>query len=92
MGETVSIGLDTYLLGLIAFLLIILLFMFRKVIGVLTALQGRREQIASSQAIAFDQTVLSGDCTEEELAAITAVLTQILPDDQLNIVNLKLIQ
>lgn len=93
MEETISIiGLDTYLLGLIAFLLLILVFRFRKVIELLTLLQERREQVAAPQVVGFDRQVLSGDCTEEELAAITAVLTQVLPDDQLNIVNLKLIQ
>ncbi len=92
MNGTVSTGLDIYLLGLIAFLLMILLFMVRKVIELLTTLQERREQVALPQAAEFDRSVLNGDCTEEELAAITAALTQILPDNQLNIVNLKSIQ
>lgn len=92
MNGTVSIGLDLYLLGLIAFLLVILLFMVRKVILLLAALQERREQTALPQTAGFEHSVLNGDCTEEELAAITAVLAQMLPDNQLNIINLKLIQ
>lgn len=92
MNGTVSIGLDIYLLGLIAFLLIILLFMVRKVVVLLAALQERREQIALPQTAGFEYPVLNGDCTEEELAAITAVLAQMLPDNQFNIVNLKIIQ
>lgn len=92
MSEIVSIGLNTYLLVLIAFLLIILLFMFRKLIRVLTVAQECREQTASPQKVAFNQGGLKEDCTEEELAAITVALSQILPDNQLNIVNLKLIE
>lgn len=92
MNGTVSISLDIYLLGLIALLLIILLFMVRKMIVLLASLQDRREQIALPQTAGFDRSALNADCTEEELAAITAVLAQILPGNRFNIVNLKLIQ
>lgn len=92
MTETISIGLETYLLGLIAFLLVILLFMLGKVIGLLTAFQDRPNQMAFPETAGFDRPVTTTDCTEEELAAITAVLTKLLPNQQLNIVNLKLIR
>ena len=92
MNGTFSIGWEIYLLGLIAFLLIILIFMVSKVVTLLTTFQERRGQMLLEQTIGFDPPLFSGDCTEEELAAITAALSQILPENQLNIVNLKLIQ
>ena len=92
MNETLAIGLDIYLLGLIALLLVILLFMVRRMIELLASLQDQREQIALPQTAGFARSTVSTDCTEEELAAITTVLAQILPDNRFNIVNLKLIQ
>lgn len=92
MKETVSIGLEIYLLGLITLLLIILIFMLRKVIELLTVFQERHAQLAAPETAGIDRSVSTADCTEEELAAITAVLAKLLPDKKLNIVNLKLIQ
>lgn len=92
MNQTVSMGIDTYLLGLIALLLFVLVLKCSKVIELLTSLQEGREQVASPQAVGFGGSVMNGDCTEEELAAITAALAQVLPDNQRNIVSLKLIQ
>lgn len=92
MNETLAIGLDIYLLGLIAFLLIILLFMVRRMIVLLASLQDRREPIVLPQTAGFDRSTVNADCTEEELAAITTALAQILPDNSFNIVNLKLIR
>lgn len=92
MNETLAIGWDIYLLSLIALLLIILLFMIRRIIVLLASLQDRREQIVLPQTAGFDRSAINADCTEEELAAITTVLAQILPDNRFNIVNLKLIQ
>lgn len=92
MNETLAIGLDIYLLGLIALLLIILLFMVRRMIVLLASLQDQREQIVLPQTAGFERSAINTDCTEEELAAITTVLAQIFPDNRFNIVNLKLIQ
>ncbi|NLY75549.1 MAG: acyl-CoA carboxylase subunit epsilon [Firmicutes bacterium] len=91
MNETVSIDLGIYLLGLIVLLLIILLIMVRKLVVLLTALLERREQTIIPQTAELDRSLLNGDCTEEELAAITAVLARILPDNHRKIVSLKLI-
>ncbi len=91
MNGTVSIGLEIYLLGLIAFLLIVIMFMLRKVIGLLATPQERQYQIATSEMADYNPSVSTTDCTEEELAAITAVLVKLLPDKKLNIVNLKLV-
>ena len=92
MNETLTIGLDTYLLGLIAFLLIILLFMVRRMIELLASFQDQREPIVLPQSAGLNRSAVNADCTEEELAAITTALAQILPDNSFNIVNLKLIQ
>ena len=92
MNETLINGLDSYLLGLIALLLFILLFMVRRMIELLASLQDQREQIVLPQTAGFDRSAINADCTEEELAAVTTALAQILPDNSFNIVNLKLIR
>lgn len=92
MNGTASIDLATYLLGLIVLLLVFLLMMVRKLVVLLTTLLERREQTILPQTAESDRSLFDGNCTEEELAAITAVLAQLLPDNHRKIVNLKLIQ
>ncbi len=92
MKETFTVGLDIYLLGLIAFLLVSIMFMLRKVIGLLTSFQDRLSQTAIPKAVGYDHPASTTECTDEELAVITAVLAQLIPDQKMNIVNLKLIQ
>lgn len=92
MKETVSVGLGTYLLGLIAFLLVVIMFMINKLITLLSANLERQGQASVSEALNYNNSSLKADCTEEELAAITAVLAKLMPDKKLSIVNLKLIQ
>ncbi|NLW46070.1 MAG: acyl-CoA carboxylase subunit epsilon [Firmicutes bacterium] len=89
MKETVSISLEIYLLGLIAFLLAVIMFMLRKVIQLLITFPERNEQIAAAELKDYGRSVSTMDCTEEELAAITAVLARLLPDKELNIVDIK---
>jgi len=91
MDGTASIDLGTYLLGLIVILLVFLLMMVRKLVILLTSLLERREQTILPQTAESDRLLLDGNCTDEELAAITAVLARLLPDNQRKIVNLKLI-
>jgi hypothetical protein len=63
--------------------------MLRKVIQLLIAFLERNEQIAAAEIKDYGCSVSTMDCTEEELAAITAALARLLPNKELNIMNIK---
>ncbi len=92
MNEIVSFNWGFFLLGLIFFLLILITTMLRKIIILLTEFQDRLGQTDTSKIVEYSRERPDMECTEEELAVITAVLTKLMPDKKLNIVNLKLIQ
>ena len=90
MKGIVSISLEIYLLGLIAFLLVVIMFMLGKVIKLLVISQERRNPMVAPEMAGYDRSV-STDCSEEELAAIAAVLAILLPEKKFDIVNVKLV-
>lgn len=90
MKGIISSSLEIYLLGLIAFLLVVIMFMLGKVTKLLATSQERQNLMVAPEMVGYDRSVSTG-CTEEELAAITAVLAKLLPEQKLNIVNVKLI-
>jgi hypothetical protein len=84
-----SIDWVIILLGLIALLLVFIIIKLREVIETLMEFQERLGLTATSKPVDFSSKRPVGECTEEELAAITAVLTEILADEKWNIVKLK---
>lgn len=92
MNEIISIDWAIILMGLIALLLVFIIVMLREVIQLLTEFQDRPGLTATSKTTDYSSLKQDIDCTEEELAVITAVLAKLLPDEKFNIVNLKLVQ
>ena len=89
MNKIGSIDWVIILLGLIALLLVFIIAKLHEVIETLMEFQERLGLTATSKPVDFSSKSPVGECTEEELAAITAVLTEILADGKWNIVKLK---
>lgn len=89
MNKIGSIDWVITLLGLIALLLVFIIAKLREVIETLMEFQDRFGLKAIPNPVDFSSKRPVEGCTEEELAAITAVLTEILADEKWNIVKIK---
>lgn len=89
MNKIGSIDWVIFLLGLIALLLIFIIAKLREVIEILVEFQDRLGLTAISKPVDFNSKRPVEECTEEVLAVITAVLTEISAEEKWNIVKIR---
>jgi sodium pump decarboxylase gamma subunit len=83
MGNNIQVGIELLVLGL--GMVFLVLFILMIIMWVLSYLVNR---VSVNQA----QSVSTDECTQEEIAAIAAVLQRIAPEKKISVVKLKAIK